>query len=577
MGEIDTKPIEPVQVARVLFGEKGDQKKYKTSSSIDQETDKEEDYDELSKDLSNCKVQLEAKEGVYLQAMLKLEHHQKTADELSTSLKKAEVERDFYMEECRAAKYQIEELETRVKEVAENLAEMVKTKEQLLLTLTELKATQNEVVRLETELAAAGESNFKVIARAEQWEITADKEREKVQELVRHISELNEVIYMSKMAAIDAEKEQCAILAENNAEIEFATEKAFEAQEKLEDMKRQLEGEHELENKLLAKSEVVDLLQSELNQAFGSLSSSEKANSDAINKLKSDMQINETENSEQALYIQTLEMELNQFKEDINIANEEVGHLKWDLELLSGELLKARTEIEEIKGRETAAQDEIALLKSELDKEKSKITSVEAAEARSESAESVFYYDVEAEVVSEESENSRFIKPQNKYFYQNLQHRPTDVLEAEAEEKTDEIHENDAKITISVEEYLSLLKKIEEADKVSLTLAEDSNQITSYDKNNELETLKKDLEAAMVKIGEFRTRAEQAARRAESAEKAKAAVEDQLRKWREENKRRKAALAALKEECPPKVYSPPKYDNRPKKYQPLGKILNMKF
>lgn len=33
MGEIDTKPIEPVQVALSLFGEKGDHKKHRSTSS----------------------------------------------------------------------------------------------------------------------------------------------------------------------------------------------------------------------------------------------------------------------------------------------------------------------------------------------------------------------------------------------------------------------------------------------------------------------------------------------------------------------------------------------------------------
>lgn len=33
MGEVDTKPIEPVQVALSLFGEKGDQRKSRPTSS----------------------------------------------------------------------------------------------------------------------------------------------------------------------------------------------------------------------------------------------------------------------------------------------------------------------------------------------------------------------------------------------------------------------------------------------------------------------------------------------------------------------------------------------------------------
>ena len=91
-----------------------------------------------------------------------------------------------------------------------------------------------------------------------------------------------------------------------------------------------------------------------------------------------------------------------------------------------------------------------------------------------------------------------------------------------------------------------------------------------------LELLKKELEVAMVKIGLFRNRAEQAATRAEAAEKAKATIEDQLRMWQEQKQRRKAALAALRVESAPKQFSSPTIEKLPTKYQPLGKVLNMK-
>ncbi|XVF54354.1 hypothetical protein PTKIN_Ptkin05aG0174800 [Pterospermum kingtungense] len=136
-------------------------------------------------------------------------------------------------------------------------------------------------------------------------------------------------------------------------------------------------------------------------------------------------------------------------------------------------------------------------------------------------------------------------------------------------------------ITISIEEYNSLVQKAEKVDQISKSLVEeDTKQLitgSSENKNNEVEVLKKELEAAKVKIGMFRNRAEQAATRADAAEKANARVEDQLRKWQEQKQRRKAALAALREESRPKLFSSPTVEQLPAKNQPLGKVLDMKF
>lgn len=82
----------------------------------------------------------------------------------------------------------------------------------------------------------------------------------------------------------------------------------------------------------------------------------------------------------------------------------------------------------------------------------------------------------------------------------------------------------------------------------------------------------------MAKIMEFRTRAEQAIGRAESAEKAELVLEDQLMQWQEKRQRKKAALAALREESALRKYSPPiTYDQTVLTHPPLGKVLNMKF
>ena len=62
--------------------------------------------------------------------------------------------------------------------------------------------------------------------------------------------------------------------------------------------------------------------------------------------------------------------------------------------------------------------------------------------------------------------------------------------------------------------------------------------MSTPENKHELETLKKELEIATAKIGEFKNRAEQVVSRAELAEKAKVAIEEQLRKWIEQKQRR---------------------------------------
>ncbi|KAF3963274.1 hypothetical protein CMV_012329 [Castanea mollissima] len=73
MGEVDTKPIEPVQIALSLFGDKGEQRKSRPTSRDESENEKE--LEGFSKDLANYKVQLDAKDAAYKQALLKLDYY----------------------------------------------------------------------------------------------------------------------------------------------------------------------------------------------------------------------------------------------------------------------------------------------------------------------------------------------------------------------------------------------------------------------------------------------------------------------------------------------------------------------
>ncbi|KAK4252489.1 hypothetical protein QN277_014482 [Acacia crassicarpa] len=128
---------------------------------------------------------------------------------------------------------------------------------------------------------------------------------------------------------------------------------------------------------------------------------------------------------------------------------------------------------------------------------------------------------------------------------------------------------NSGKITIPLEEYESLMRKVEQANEAKASMTESGSMSETM--------LKMELEAAKAKIGELRARAEQAHSRAELAEKANADIEHKLKRHREKKQRRKAAMVALEEESTPSQFTPSSSGATPQVYETLSKILNLRL
>nr|KYP55473.1 Laminin subunit beta-4 [Cajanus cajan] len=320
--EIDTKSIEPVRNAVSLFGDKGDQKKYQPTRS---KSGCEKELEELTKELSNCKVQLEAKQAAHMQALLKMEHSQKMIHELTTLLKNSDFERNKNTNECSECRACKDELESKMKEMADQNLETAKVRNQLTHVLCELKATQRELLNKETELVAARDSELKALTNAKQLESALEVEKEQKEELLQQVKELNEVIHNSKLAAIEAEKEKLAILSEKDEKIDLATKATAQVQQQLEDMRKHVEMLQELQNQLMDKK-IMD----------------------------------------QSVYIETLEAEWSRLKQELTVAKEEINSLNITNESLRSELHEARVKQNMKKETDNEAQVEIALLKSQL-------------------------------------------------------------------------------------------------------------------------------------------------------------------------------------------------------------------
>ncbi|KAL7161675.1 hypothetical protein ACSBR2_042196 [Camellia fascicularis] len=170
---------------------------------------------------------------------------------------------------------------------------------------------------METDLTAAIDTKLEALTQAELMETELQMEKGMTDELLRHVSELNEAVMHSKMASNEGEKEIRVVLVEKVTELALATTTVVEAEEKLEYMRKLLEVMQDLENQLMNKFVFIDSLQLDLNQANELRGSFEKRASNAISELntvKSKFKMQERKSSDQLGNIEFLEMELNQLR-----------------------------------------------------------------------------------------------------------------------------------------------------------------------------------------------------------------------------------------------------------------------
>jgi len=309
--------------------------------------DYEKEIEDLTKELASYKVQLEAKHVAHIKALLKPEQNQKMIQELSTLLKKSDIERNKYVNEHSEGRASSkDELESMMKEMADLRLETVKVRDQLSHVLSELKATQRELLNKDTEIFAARDSELNAVTKAEQLENELKMEKEQKEELLHQVNELSERIHRSKLAAIKAEKQNIGMLYQKDQEIQFATKDNDQAQQEMEDMRKNINNIdvlHGLQNKQMVDKAIKDL-----------------------NKLNNDIEQNERYIVDQSAWIDRIEMELNQLKNELTSAKEEINELNINNEALTSELHRAKEELKTNKERDIDAQVEIALLKSHL-------------------------------------------------------------------------------------------------------------------------------------------------------------------------------------------------------------------
>ncbi|CAA2955303.1 Hypothetical predicted protein [Olea europaea subsp. europaea] len=445
------------------------------------------------------------------------------------------------------------------------LSEYEMTQKQLSIVSSELMSTQGQLLSKQAEIADLKHAKVESTIQIEAMESALSQEKLKMEEILKYMSELNENIMHLKLKALEVEKEKAEAVSEKETELEIAERKLAEAQKRFEIM-------HDLENQLLENLALIDSLQLELKQANELRICSEEVASDAsseLAQLKADMELQGRKYLDQAAYSSLLETELEKLKMELGKSSEEVCHLKTNAENMKSDLEKIRAEAVESREKENEAQVEMALLKFELQNERLKLAATEVSEARSKSDTSALQntlqqLSLEFEEAKKENQDLKKAK--------KLADESDNILEP-----PDDNHNQSMELPKADEEQKVFEERKDGTDVHEILI---EKIVPLHENVLEYEGLKKELEVALSTIGEFRVRAEQATSRAEAAEKAKAALVEEIKRRIEYKQRRKAAISALHEDPSSEDTSTTngfKHDDAVKTDRSLGKVLNIKF
>ncbi|WOH05324.1 hypothetical protein DCAR_0624740 [Daucus carota subsp. sativus] len=287
------------------------------------------------------------------------------------------------------------------------------------------------------------------------------------------------------------------------------------------------------EIEVLEDSVLIESLQMELKQANGLQNSATKSSPDVVDDIS------------QLIF----DMELSQVRLELKIAKKEGERLRCEAMKITDTFEKLKREVNEISVKEIEAQFEIAKLKSEVHREQSKAAAAESSEEKAKRENSAL--ELANQHLALKAEEAKCELQILKAFTIRIDDTITE-------------EERNACISVSVEDYESLVKKAVEGEMA----------------NRRIDALERELEIMRARAGEFRTRAEQAIWRAEVAEKAKALLEEERSKWIELEERRKVGFEGPRQESVSVKNSSflrLKYHEPPKIYTPLGKLLKMKF
>lgn len=557
VGEIDTSPpFQSVKDAVSLFGEgafSGERPILKKAKpySAERVMARETQLHVAQKELNKLKEQLKNAETTKAQAFVELERAKRTVEDLTQKLKVISESRELATKATETAQSRAkekygdsdgkngawkEELETAVKRYAS--------------IMTELDSAKQELWKTRQEYGSSLDARASAIKQAEEAENAMKENAERAAELSKEILSVKESIEQAKLASVEAHQQQEVILAEKDVRRQSYKATLEQSENKLRALEKEINPEltNNLEVQLAAvMSEVGDLQKEVENKRTSDLDSVKIVTLELDGAKESLQKIVDEEISLRSL-VEALKVDLENVKREHSELKEKESETESIVGSLHVKLRKSKSELEACMGEESKVRgvsEEMILSLNQLTSE-TEDARRDAEDMKNKTAE----LKKEAEVIKLALEDAEKKLKEAlaeaeaaKTAEANALDQITVLTERTSAARASTSSESGAVITISLEEFDSLNRKVEESDKLTeMKLAAAKAQVEAV-KASENEAIKK-LEATQKEIDDFKTATEAALKKAEMAEAAKKAVETELRRWREREQKKAAEAAA---------------------------------
>ncbi|KAE8680279.1 WEB family protein [Hibiscus syriacus] len=559
VGEIDTSaPFQSVKDAVTLFGEgafSGEKPAIKKAKaqSAERVLAKETQLHITRKELKRLKEQLENAETTKAQALVELERAKRTVEELSHKLKTVNESKECAIKATEAAKNQAKQIEEANSDILPGAdgfrsLDLETAREQYMTVITELDAAKQELRKLRQDCDSSLEAKIAAFKQTEEAEHAAEVNMEKVGEVSREISYLQESIGQVKLASLEAQQKQAEMFTEKDSRRQLYKATLEESTKKLLALKNEFDPElmRNLEAKLVETDNQIGDLQKQMENAKASdLDYVQTVTSELDGAKESLQKVADEEKSLRSL-VESLKVELENVKKEHSELKEKEAETESIAENLHVKLRKSKAELETYLAEESKTRGNCEEMISTLQQLSGETEHAwrEAKEMKKE-AEKLKVESETSRIALEEAEKQLAVALEDAEAAKEAETRALDQIKM-LSEKTNAARastsESGANITISREEFESLSRKVEESTNLAeMKVAAAMAQIEAV-KASENEALKR-LEVTRKEIEDMKVATADALKGAEMAEAAKRAVEGELRRWRE-REQKKAAEAA---------------------------------
>nr|CAB3465692.1 unnamed protein product [Digitaria exilis] len=508
---------------------------------------KETELHLAQKELNKYKEQLSNAETTRVQALSELEKAKKTVEELTTKLDTINKSKELAIQATEDAKTRTKQLEGGSSN--EGLGtdgplkqELESAREQYTVALADLDAAKQELRKLKKDFETSLDMRLSAAQQEEESLHTTEANKEKANQLRNEIAEIQESLMHVKAATQQAHEEESQILAEKDVARTTYKQALEETQKKLSSLRNDFDpaAYESLKEKLDQTNSEIASMQKKIEDARARDLESVAVVGTELDDAKEMLQkVAEEESSLRGL-VESLKAELEAVKQEHNQLKEKdvetesiVGDLHVKLQKCKSELNAAVT----AESKATSASDDLMLALQQLSSEsknalqEAEMMQKSAAELRDE-AEKARVELAEAEqklqLALKEAEEAKAAEAKALDQIKELSDRASAARASTSESGTN--------ITISKEEFDSLSRKVEESEKLSeMKVAAAMAQVEAV-RASENEAIKK-LEAARKEMEDMELATEEALKRAEMAEAAKKAVEGELKRWREKEKK----------------------------------------